>query len=110
MKIKNIKSNTDFQIKISGKYVTIASLVPYLPRKHLNEYSLYFYYYGQEFEEGIYASQHINGNTRMKVWQQEDECWRSFVKRVKKIVIKKLYVIGSSILEEINYEEDEYDI
>lgn len=99
------KSNTDFKIKIGNKYITVASLVPYLSSKHLHKYSLYFYYYGEEFEKGTYACQHVNGNTRIKVWQQEDECWDEFTKRVQKIVFKKLYIIGNSIIEEIKYTE-----
>ncbi|MBD5534606.1 MAG: hypothetical protein HDQ99_02890 [Lachnospiraceae bacterium] len=105
MRIIKNKSNTDFQIRIGNQYVTVASLVPWLLSKHLHEYSLFFYYYGEEFEKGTYSCQHINGNTRIKVWEQEDECWSEFIERVKKIVVKKLYVIGASILEEVKYTE-----
>ena len=105
MRIVQNKSNTDFQIKIGNQYVTVASLVPWILSKHSHVYSLYFYYYGEEFEKGIYARQHINGNVSIKVWMQEDEFWSEFIERVKKIVTKKLYVIGNSILKEIKYIE-----
>ena len=105
MRIVQNKSNTDFQIKIGNQYVTVALLVPWILSKHSHVYSLYFYYYGEEFENGIYARQHINGNVSIKVWMQEDEFWSEFIERVKKIVTKKLYVIGNSILKEIKYIE-----
>ncbi|MSS38603.1 hypothetical protein [Clostridium porci] len=52
-----IKKNThlEFQIKIGSQYVTVASLVPWLFSKHHHKYSLYFYYYGAEFEQGAIA-------------------------------------------------------
>lgn len=31
--------------------------------------------------------------------------WEDFIERVKKIINKRLYIIGSSILEEIRYVE-----
>ena len=39
----------------------------------------------------------------MVVYEQEDELHKDFLKRVTRIISKKLYVIGSSILEEIKY-------
>ena len=105
MRIVQNKNDTDFQIKIGNQYVTVASLVPWILSKHSHVYSLYFYYYGEEFEKGIYARQHINGNVSIKVWMQEYEFWSEFIERVKKIVTKKLYVIGNSILKEIKYIE-----
>ena len=105
MKIVEEKGNTHFKIKIGDKYITVATLVPWIMSKHLHKYSLYFYYYGAEFEEGTYASNHINGNVRITVWMQEDEIMSDFIERVRKIVVKKLYLIGSSILEEIRYIE-----
>lgn len=101
MKVVRNKRSVDFQIKIGDKYVTIASLVPYLISKHLNKYSLYFYYYGEEYTKGTYACQHVNGNVSMTVWLEEFECWEDFIRRISKIVSKKLYIIGSSILDEI---------
>lgn len=105
IKIVRYKSNINFQIKIGNKYVTVAILQPWLLSKHLHMYELYFYYYGEEFEKGTYACQHVNGNVSITVWQQKGELWDEFIERVKKIVSKKLYVIGSSILEEIKFTE-----
>lgn len=105
MRIVKNKSNTDFQIKIGNKYITVASLVPWPLSKHLHKYFLYFYYYGEEFEKGTYACEHINGNVKITLWIQEDEFWDEFIERVKRIITKKLYTIGSSILEEIKYIE-----
>lgn len=102
--VKN-KSNTDFQIKIGINYVTVASLVPFFISKHSNKYSLYFYYYGEEYEKGTYACQHVNGNVSITVWREKYERWEDFIERVQKIIVKKLYIIGSSILEEIKYIE-----
>lgn len=42
----------------------------------------------------------------MMVYEQENELHKEFLERVRRIVLKKLYVIGSSILEEIKYIED----
>ena len=92
MKVVENKSNTDFKIKIGNKYVTVATLVPWLFSKHLHKYYLYFYYYGKE--EGI-----------ITVWKQEYEFWDEFIERIQKMISKKLYMIGSSILEEIKYIE-----
>lgn len=103
MKVIKNKSNTDFQIKIGDKYVTVASLVPWFISKHSNKYELYFYYYGEEYTKGTYACQHINGNTSMTVRREEYESWNDFIKRIGKIVSKKLYIIGNSILNEIKY-------
>lgn len=105
MKIVDSGSKTDFKIKIGTKYMTIATLTPWLFSKHSHIYNLYFYYYGAEFNEGIYARNHFNGNVRIKVWQEDDETWNDFIKRVREIVLKKLYVIGNSILDEIKYIE-----
>ena len=37
----------------------------------------------------------------MTVWLEEYERWEDFIRRISKIVSKKLYIIGSSILDEI---------
>lgn len=37
----------------------------------------------------------------MTVCQEEYECWEDFIRRISKIVSKKLYIIGSYILDEI---------
>lgn len=101
--MKTVKngSNTDFQIKIGNKYVTIACLVPWFISDHFHKYELYFYYYGEEYNKGTYACQHKNGNESMTVWLEEYECWEDFIRRINKIISKKLYVIGNSILDEI---------
>lgn len=93
----------DFQIKIGDKYVTGASLVPWILSKHLHKYELYFYYYGEEYEKGTYACRHVNGNVSMTVWQEEYECWKDSIRRISKIVSRKLYIIGSCVLDEIKY-------
>lgn len=105
MKVVQNRRNTDFQIKSGNKYVTVASLVPWFISKHSNKYELYFYYYGEEYTKGTYACQHINGNVSMTVWREEYEGWDDFITRISKIVSKKLYIIGSSILNEIKYIE-----
>lgn len=101
--MKTVKngSNTDFQIKIGDKYVTIASLVPWFISEHFHKYELYFYYYGEEYTKGTYACQHINGNVSMTVWLEKYERWEDFIRRISKIISKKLYIIGNSILDEI---------
>lgn len=97
MKIVQNKSHYDFRIKIGNDYITVATLHPWLFSKHNHKYNLYFYYYGAEYEEGTYAC---------CVYEQEDELHKDFLKRVTRIVSKKLYVIGSSILEEIKHIEN----
>lgn len=54
-----------------------------------------------EYEKGTYLRQHFNGNVSIVVWEEKDELWTEFIERIEKIVLKKLYVIGNSILEEI---------
>lgn len=103
MRIVKNKRNTDFQVKIGNQYVTVASLVPWLISPHMSHYELYFYYYGEEFQQGTYACQHRNGNESIHVWQEEYELWNEFLYRIKKLISKKLYVIGSSVLNEIKY-------
>lgn len=106
MKIVENGYNTEFQIKICGKYITIASLVRWFYSKHFHKYNLFFYYYGKEFEKGEFANEHINGNVKITMWMEEDELWEEFIERVKNVVYKKLYIIGNSILEEIRYLEE----
>lgn len=98
MKIVRQKLSYDFQIKIGNSYVTIAKLQPWFNSKHFHKYELYFYYYGEEFEAGTFASSHFNGNESITVWQQKDETFSEFLIRVKKIIHKKLYIIASSII------------
>lgn len=105
MKVIRNRRNSDFQIKIGNRYVTIASLVPWFISKHSNKYELYFYYYGEEYTKGTYACQHINGNVSTTVWREEYESWDDFIRRISKIVSKKLYIIGNSILDEVKYIE-----
>lgn len=93
----------DFQIKIGDKYVTVASLIPWFISDHFHKFELYFYYYGEEYTKGTYACQHVNGNVSMTVWLEKYECWDDFIRRISRIVSKKLYIIGSSILDEIEY-------
>ena len=106
MKIVQNKLYYDFRIKIGSDYITVARLQPWLFSKHNHKYNLYFYYYGAEYEEGTYACCHRNGNEKIMVYEQEDELHKEFLKRVTRIISKKLYAIGSSILEEIKYIEE----
>ena len=64
MRIVQNKNDTDFQIKIGNQYVTVASLVPWILSKHSHVYSLYFYYYGEEFEKGI-----LNVPVLIRIWR-----------------------------------------
>lgn len=100
MKMKKNGNNTYFQIKIGDKYVTVAELEPWLLSMEL-KYSLKFYHYGVEFTDEWRKE---NGITY--VWLDKHEDWNDFIKRVKNIVAKKLYIIASSILEEIRYVEE----
>lgn len=103
--VRNEKGSIDFKIKIANHYVTVATLVPpfFISSK---KYSLYFYYYGEEFNKGAYACSHFNGNVSITIRRREYECLEDFIERVEKIVIKKLYLIGSSIIEEIKQVEN----
>ena len=104
MKIVRNKSQYDFLIKIKNEYVTIACLRPWLLER---KYNLYFYYYGEEHEAGTYACNHfINGSVSIVVWEKENELFRDFLVRVEHMILKKLYVIGTSILEETKNIDD----
>lgn len=103
MKIVRNKSQYDFLIKIKNEYVTIACLQPGLLGR---KYNLYFYYYGEEYEAGTYACNHFNGNVSITVWEKENELFRDFLVRVEHMILKKLYAIGTSILEEIKIIDD----
>lgn len=95
MVIVNNGKNTDFRIKIGNKYLTVASLIPQIINNHyFDKYELYFCFYGDDYR-----------NTGIIVWKEFCETWDDFIKRISKIVFKKLYVIGSSILSEIKYIE-----
>lgn len=78
----------------------------YLVNIIINTICIFFFYYGAEYEEGTYACCHRNGNEKIVVHEQEDELHKEFLKRVTRTISKKLYVIGSSILQEIKYIED----
>lgn len=106
LKIVQNKSHYDFKIKIGNNYITVATLHPWLFSKHNHKYNLYFFYYGAEYEEGTYSCCHRNGNEKIVVYEQEDELHKEFLKRVTRTVSKKLYVIGTSIVEEIKYIEE----
>ena len=40
------------------------------------------------------------------VWEKENELFRDFLVRVEHMILKKLYAIGTSILEEIKNIDD----
>ena len=101
MRIIKDRMNIDFQIKAGNRYVTVATLVPWFISKHSCKYELYFFYYGEEYAKGTYACSHFNGNVSMTVWREKYELKDEFILRISKIVRKKLYVIGSSIINEI---------
>ena len=75
--------------------------------KFLDPACIYLYrteFYKQnnfEYAKGTYACSHFNGNVSMTVWKEKYELRDEFILRISKIVRKKLYTIGSSIIEEI---------
>lgn len=103
MKVVRNKRQYDFLIKIKNEYVTIATLQPFLLGE---KYNLYFYYYGEEYNAGTYACSHFNGNVSITVWKKENELLRDFLVRIEHMILKKLYGIGTSILEEIKNIDD----
>jgi hypothetical protein len=103
LKVVRNKHQYDFKIKIKNEYVTIACLQPWLLGE---KYNLYFYYYGEEYEAGTYACSHFNGNVSITVCRKENELLRDFLVRVEHMILKKLYAIGTSILEEIKNIDD----
>lgn len=105
VEMKIVKENLryNYQIKVGNTYVTVATLTPWIA--NCNKYELYFNYYGEEYENGLHACNHKNGNEGITCAQKENEYFDDFLKRINKIVLQKLYVIGNSIMKEIRYIE-----
>lgn len=99
MKIIKNGRRYDFLISIRNKEVTVATLEPWLIG--INRYTLY--YYGMEGEKSVDV-------WKKDVLVKEDEMWTEFLKRVEKIVLKKLYILGTSILEDIQHAENRTDL
>ena len=104
MRILKINRHYDFKIKIGNNYVTVATLIPWQFTCRY-KYELYFYYYGSEYEDGLYPCDRRNGNESITLYERQDEFFKDFLIRVQHIVQKKLYTIGTSIMEEIKYTE-----
>ena len=104
MRIVRTDRHYDFKIKIGNNYVTIATLIPWQFTCRY-KYELYFYYYGAEYEGGLCPYNRRNGNESITLHEHQDEFLEDFLIRVQHIVQKKLYAIGTSIMEEIKYTE-----
>lgn len=88
-----------FQIKIKNKYVTVATLREWLLDRE--RYELYFTYYGDEYNAGLYACDRFNGNVSYTIKQKPYETHAELIERVTNIVRKKLYQIADGILNDI---------
>lgn len=104
--MKIIKSNMhyDFKINIANKYVTVASVIPVVC--NYGSYNLFFYYYGAEYQESAEKNWFKNGDNKITVRQKENELFEDFLNRVSQLILKKLYIIGASIMNEIKYIEN----
>lgn len=89
--IKNGRRYT-FYINIKNNEVIVATLSPWLIG--YGKYTLDVYYYGI-------------GERSVDIWKKENETMSEFLKRVEKIVLKKLYILGTSILEDIKNIDDQ---
>lgn len=94
--IKNGRSY-NFCINIKSHEVTVASLIPWIIGQ--GKYTLYLYYYG-----GENSLSHT-----VDVWVKENETHSEFLKRVEKIALKKMYILGTSILEGVGVVDDEME-
>lgn len=93
---------TEFQVKIKDKYVTIATLQRWLIG---DKYELYFSYYGDEYNAGMYPCSSFNGNVSFTIEEKPWETYCEMIERVSNIVRKKLYQIADSILNDIKVTE-----
>ena len=94
-----------FQVKIKNRYVTVATLQPWLIG--FGKYELYFSYYGDEYNAGMYACSCFNGNVSFTIEQKPYETYFEMIERVSNIVRKKLYQIADGILNDIKVTESE---
>ena len=95
---------TEFQIKIKNRYVTVATLQRWLIGE---KYELYFSYYGDEYNAGLYACSRFNGNVSFTIKQKPYETRAEMIERVSNIVRKKLYQIADGILNDIKVTDSE---
>lgn len=104
--MKIIKNNMhyDFKIEIANKYATVASLIPVVC--NYGSYNLFFYYYGAGYQESAEKNWFKNGDNKITVRQKENELFEDFLNRVNQLILKKLYIIGASIMNEIKYIEN----
>ena len=94
-----------FQVKIKNKYVTVATLQSWL--LGWGKYELYFSYYGDEYNAGLYACSRFNGNVSFTIEQKLYETRAEMIERVANIVRKKLYQIADGILNDIKVTDSE---
>ena len=94
-----------FQVKIKNKYVTVATLQRWLIG--WRRYELYFSYYGDEYNAGMYACSRFNGNVSFTVKQNPHETYYEMIGRVSNIVRKKLYQIANDVLNDIKVTDSE---
>lgn len=92
MKIIKNDRRYAFCINIRNNEVTVAVLRPWLVG--YGKYTLDLYYYGV-------------GERSVDIWKKENETMSEFLQRVEKIVLKKLYILGTSILEDIKNIDDQ---
>lgn len=96
---------TIFQVKIKNKYVTVATLKRWLIG--WRRYELYFSYYGDEYNAGMYPRSRFNGNVSFTIKQKPHETYCEMIERVSNIVRKKLYQIADCILNDIKVTDSE---
>ena len=94
-----------FQVKIKNRYVTVATLQQWL--LGWEKYELFFYYYGDEYNAGLYACSRFNGNVSFRIEQKPYETRAEMIERVANIVRKKLYQIADGILNDIKVTDSE---
>lgn len=92
-------SKIKFQVKIKNKYVTVATLQQWL--LNCNKYELYFSYFGDEYNAGMYECSRFNGNVSFTITKNLYETRAEMIERVANIVRKKLYQIADGILTDI---------
>lgn len=97
---------TKFQVKIKNKYVTVATLQRWFIG--WRRYELYFSYYGDEYNAGMYARSHFNGNVSFTIKRKPHETYCEMIERVSNIVRKKLYQIADCILNDIKVTDSEW--
>lgn len=96
---------TEFQVKIKNRYVTVATLNRWLIG--YGKYELFFSYYGDEYNAGMYECSRFNGNVSFTIKQKPHETYCEMIERVSNIVRKKLYQIADGILNDIKVTDSE---